>query len=278
MIGGALGDAIGAPFENQTKPEFFVPAHLSITDDTQLTLATCEAILDSKTVDSESIAARMADWFRNRRVTGLGSSTLKALTELSAGGHWAYSGAQGEKAAGNGAANRIAPLVFFLDPHVESDRQTIRDVSRITHRNDEAYVGALAVLLSIKHARNGNTIDYLISQLPDSAFRDRLIEIKTNKLGMTKLAERHPPSGYVVDSVPLSILAFVKCADFLETIKRIIECGGDTDTTAAIFGNIYGATYGIERLPLNLANRLPEFKLINELATKLSKLELPEQQ
>ena len=84
----------------------------------------------------------MRCWFGDGKVTGLGSSTLKALRDLQAGAHWALSGARGEYAAGNGAAMRAAPLAFFLDPAVDADRTRLRDIARITHHHDEAYVGS----------------------------------------------------------------------------------------------------------------------------------------
>ena len=180
LFAGSLGDSIGAFFENQTAPQFAIPTALRVTDDTQLTIATCESIIDSSDVDAESIAARMTDWFRDRRISGIGASTLKSLTELDAGGHWAMVGATGERSAGNGAAMRIAPLAFFLNPTIDSDRTTIRDVCRITHRNDESYLGALAILHSIHRGKlDDELIEYLIDHLPDSRIRDRFIEINT---------------------------------------------------------------------------------------------------
>jgi ADP-ribosylglycohydrolase len=73
-----------------------------ITDDTQLTLATCEAILNSRDVSPESIAKKMLEWYNNRKLSGLGASTLKALRDLQVGAHWGLSGRSGEYAAGKG--------------------------------------------------------------------------------------------------------------------------------------------------------------------------------
>ncbi|MCA9213763.1 MAG: ADP-ribosylglycohydrolase family protein [Planctomycetales bacterium] len=57
LLGGALGDAIGAQFEGCPRaPDFEIPSELQITDDTQLTLATCESIVETGAVDPESIA------------------------------------------------------------------------------------------------------------------------------------------------------------------------------------------------------------------------------
>ena len=97
-----------------------------------------------------SVAESFRAWFEVGRLRGLGSSTLKALRDLAAGAHWGLAGARGEYAAGAGAAMRIAPLAFLLDPCSVDDRVVVRDVARITHHSDEAYAGALAVMVAVR--------------------------------------------------------------------------------------------------------------------------------
>jgi ADP-ribosylglycohydrolase len=80
---------------------------------------------------------------------------LKSLRDLEAGNHWALAGRLGERAAGNGAAMRIAPLAFVTDPVNDDGRRFIRDVSQVTHRHDEAYAGALATVFAIRSSRQG---------------------------------------------------------------------------------------------------------------------------
>jgi len=110
------------------------------------------------------IAENLLRWFRARRIRRMGSSTLKALRDLDAGGHWVLVGRRGEHAAGNGAAMRIAPLAFCTDPSTSLGRQMIRGVCRITHHSEEAYVGALAVVLSI-HSPLGLGDEQLLQKL-----------------------------------------------------------------------------------------------------------------
>ena len=215
----------------------------------------------------------MTDWFRERRISGIGASTLKSLTELEAGGHWAMVGATSERSAGNGAAMRIAPLAFFLDPTDPSDRTTIRDVCRITHRNDESYLGALAILHSIKRGKlDRELIGYLIDQLPDSRMRDRFLEINDKNLSAKHLARRHEPSGYVVNSVPLSILSAIESDSVIDSVESIVEFGGDTDTIASMFGHVFGAIHGSECLPLEIVEQIDEYRLVAQTATDLSRV------
>jgi ADP-ribosyl-[dinitrogen reductase] hydrolase len=276
LLAGALGDAIGSYFEGRpATSDIVMPVDLRVSDDTQLTIATCESIVETRTVNPTSIANHFVRWFRDRRISGIGSSTLKSLTELDAGGHWAMVGATGERSAGNGAAMRVAPLAFVLDPDRDTDRQTIRDICRITHRNDEAYIGALAIVRSIRHVVEGNPLNddflwLLINSLPDSLVRDRLIDVRDSSLSIGEYVARFASSGYVVDSVPLAILAAIRASDFLATIEQIVQCGRDTDTIASMFGNIFGAAFGTGRLPMEFVNQIDAVSLVRETAANFS--------
>lgn len=276
LLGGALGDAIGNVFEGTpVKTDLPLPNRLTLTDDTQLTVATCESIIQSRGVVPEIVAKRFLHWYRSRRLTGLGSSTLKALTELDAGGHWAMVGATGERAAGNGAAMRIAPLAFLLDPTNPLQRTTIRDVCRITHRNDEAYSGALAMVCSMRHLVGGNLIHNLslldlANSLFDSHVRDRLMEVHEGDLSVQSYAAKFGSTGYVADSVPLALLAVRNSTDFLSTVTTLVQCGGDTDTIASLYGQLYGAMHGPSSLPQDLLERIEEIELVHEVADQFS--------
>ena len=73
LLGGALGDAIGSCFEgNPLSRRFDVPSQLRVTDDTQLTMATCEAIIQQRRVEPDAIAERFVHWYRQRRISGIG--------------------------------------------------------------------------------------------------------------------------------------------------------------------------------------------------------------
>ncbi|MGV8094664.1 MAG: ADP-ribosylglycohydrolase family protein [Mangrovibacterium sp.] len=277
LIYGAIGDSIGGKYEGEDSDlTIDFDFSWSISDDTQLTLATCEAIFDSGKINPAKVAARFLDWYNRRKLTGLGSSTLKALRELQIGGHWALVGRSGEYAAGNGAAMRIAPLAFKR----QIDRQTIKDICMITHKNDEAYTGALAIYYSIVNAINGNwvgkndLIDIIIDELPDTKVRDRLIELSNLKgLTITEIGQRYNPSGYVVDSVPVSIFAAQKISQISikEIFTELIRIGGDTDTTCSMTGQIIGTLIGENEMPgewIEKFNNLDIKELIDNLVTK----------
>ena len=254
ILGGALGDAWGGPWErNPGRVAFQIPSRSSVSDDTQLTLATCESIIENGGVHPERLASHFATWFATGRVTGIGASTLKAMRDLVAGVHWAVAGSRGEFSAGNGAAMRVAPLAFLLDPATHADRTVIRDICRITHHSDEAYVGALAVVVAIRFILAGNwshengLLVAVAESIPDSAVRDRIKQFFPLAISPVEVASQFGASGWVVDTVPLALY----CARFIAekplsvVLAQAIEVGGDTDTIASITGQIAGTAAGV---------------------------------
>jgi ADP-ribosyl-[dinitrogen reductase] hydrolase len=278
IVGGAIGDAAGSLYEGwpgTSQPDISPGAHWNLTDDTQLTLATCEAIASSGVVDPAAIAASFLRWFRSRRLTGLGASTLKALWDLDAGAHWALSGMRGERAAGNGAAMRIAPLAFCTQPHDEESRRLIRDVCRITHHHDEAYVGALAIVLAVRVAQSDSPcFDSLATevagQLPETSIRERLFAYAglQSTVSLRDAAGRFGSSGYVVESVPLAIVAAQRVRElgFAGMLEQIVAIGGDTDTNASLACQIAGTALGLAGLPASWVVELPQADMVRRIA------------
>lgn len=289
ILGGAIGDAYGSGYENISKEDNLVSTYYPfgkpdvknpewrITDDTQLTLATCEAIIENKILDAKFFAEKYLEYYKLRRITGIGASTLKALRELEVGGHWSLVGRKGEYGAGNGASMRIAPLGFEFN----IERNLIKDICNITHQNDEAYVGSLSVVIAIQSVINEtwtgkeNLLQIIIEQLPDSRVRDRFVEIDSLKCDLSKIGQLGN-DGYVVNSVPLAI-AFASRVNEIglsNMYKQIVEIGGDTDTNCSIAGQIAGTLIGIDNIPKDLINKLKvldEFNWINMIVEKYLK-------
>jgi ADP-ribosylglycohydrolase len=280
IVGGAIGDAMGGPYEGRNRPFRVSPNVFGpLSDDTQLTLATCEAIIETGMPEPQAVAKSFLRWFRERRISGVGASTLKALRDLDAGAHWALAGRKGEMAAGNGAAMRIAPVAFFVDASLDESLTLVRDICRITHHNDEAYAGALAVVLAIQAVLNNPKIsaEVLLAQiaeeLPHTAVREQLLRL-AGLQGQTigSIAQRFGCSGYVVESVPLALYAAAEFAhlSFNDALTYLIEAGGDTDTIASIAGQVIGTRIGLGALPDELMTRLPDHDFVLSTAERFA--------
>jgi ADP-ribosylglycohydrolase len=271
LMAGASGDAMGGPFEGSAAdPARTLPAPpWRPSDDTRLTFATCRAIAKVGAIDPEAIAAEFVVEFR-AGLAGVGSSTLKALRDLAVGQHWALSGARGEFAAGNGAAMRIAPLAVCGDVRDPAAMRSIRDVASITHRNDEAIAGAVAVVRALQYLGGGHAgqelLTTLIDELPDTALSDslaKLVELPARGTA-SDAAEAVGTSGRTAESVALALFIGARTTTIEAAITAAIRCGGDTDTTAALAAQLRAAA-GEElssswapHLPVDEASRMAE--------------------
>jgi len=191
---------------------------------------------------------------------------------LEAGAHWSLVGRKGEYAAGNGAAMRIAPLAFIKD----ITREQIREICFLTHRNDEAYVGALSVVIAIQSILDGtwsgkeNLIEIIIESIPDTRIRDRFIDI--NKIGNNlKEIGQLGNNGYVVNSIPLA-LAFANQASKIgieNMYNLLIKIGGDTDTNCSIAGQIVGTLMRKDNIPISLIDKLKKLNEYNWISSTI---------
>lgn len=259
LLAGAAGDCIGGPFEGGPGQLVGIPdTAWKISDDTVLSVATARAALATMAVDPAAVAASFVEEFSSNGIPGMGASTLKAMRDLQAGAHWALAGRKGEHAAGNGAAMRIAPLAFFLDADEPAHRRTIRDVCRITHHNDEAYVAALAVLRAMQLPTGSNdAVAAVASDLPDTKVRDVLIALTQlpDDATVKQAAAVTGTSGYAPESVPLAVFIATTANSLESGILSAVGCGGDTDTIASMVGHILGAHgHGV---PEEWLSRLP---------------------
>ena len=266
LIAGLIGDSAGGFYEGTIKPKIEHldhPWHSS--DDTQLSIATAQALMGHRQADAEAVAKRFLHWFNYGKLSGLGGSTIKALKALQKGVPAKMSGNTGKYAAGNGAAMRIAPLAFCdLDP--DEAYAGVRDLTAITHRNLEAYAGALAVYFAIdlavkgKWKRDKESFRYIDKHLPATSVKQHIGHAGKycDELTIEAFADRFGCGGYVVESVPLALFAAAQMDiyDLESLFIQLISVGGDTDTNCSICGQLVGAAKGMKAIPVHLFRRI----------------------
>ena len=84
---------------------------------------------------------------------------------------------------------------------------------------------------------------------------------------------KQPPeihsTGYVVDSLQAALWAFYQARDFREGALLAVNLGDDADTTGAVYGQLAGAFYGENGIPVAWRDTIAQRELISELAEKL---------
>ena len=66
--------------------------------------------------------------------------------------------------------------------------------------------------------------------------------------------------GYALLALVVGLIAFWRAADFEQTLRSVIESGGDTDTNGAVAGAMLGARFGLEAIPPRWRARVAEIR------------------
>jgi ADP-ribosylglycohydrolase len=225
MIGAIVGDIIGSVHEfigTKTMDFPLLPAGSHFTDDSVLTIAVADAILnDADYVD------KLQEYTRAYPGRSYG---MRFLTWVRMGSREPYN------SWGNGSAMRVSPVGYAFN-----DRQAVLDEAKrsaeVTHSHPEGIKGAQATAFSIFMAREGQSKD-AIREAISTAFQ----------YDLSRTVEEIRPNYAFNEScqgtVPEAIIAFLDSSDYESAIRLAVSLGGDADTLACIAGSIAEAYYG----------------------------------
>ena len=236
MYGAILGDIIGSPYEfdrgDKTK-EFPLFSKRSVfTDDSVMTVAVAEALLDSAGKSDEeiknAIAASMRSWGKRYPNAGYGARFIRWLFNEQMGPYNSY---------GNGSAMRVSSAGWLYDT-IEETRRTARLTAEVTHGHPEGIIGAEATASAIFMSRNGASKE----EIKDYIVRDFGYDL-SRSCDEIRPGYHHVES--CQESVPEAVTAFLEGESFEDAVRNAVSLGGDTDTLACIAGSIAEAFYGI---------------------------------
>ena len=304
ILGCAVGDALGAPFEFKkgfsiravdNLGEFYHPLDKcplgQYTDDTQLTLALAETYIANLGFKGFDFAKRLAEFWARGEIIGPGISCTEAVKNLQSGKTWRNSG-DIEGKAGNGAAMRASPTGLWNYDNPEQLKKDSIAQSQITHKDPRAKAGAAAVAFAIAYNLTHEKIEPqefadagaelikdinpefsgYISRLPEWLAKEEqiaLLEIScAGWLEPARWIDQITP--FVIPTVLVALYNFLRTPEnFSLTVKRTLQAGGDVDTTASIAGAISGSFNGVKAIPGNLIEDLYQSDLIANTSLRL---------
>lgn len=250
IIGAIAGDIIGSVYEwDNTKTtdfDLFCPK-CDFTDDTVLTIAVADALLNDK-----DYAETLKYYARRYPDRGYGGWFLKWLGGKSQRPYNSY---------GNGSAMRTSPVGFYFKSP-EEVLEKASQVSSVSHNHPEGIKGAQAVSCAVFLARTGKTKEY-IKQYIQNNFKYDL---------SYSLSDIRQTYGFDVScqgSVGQAIVAFLESKDYESAVRLAVSIGGDSDTIACMTGGMASAFYrhipkviidfSYSRLPSEFISIIEEF-------------------
>ena len=264
VVGAAIGDALGAPFEfdpaGRYRRRFPEPVlggsgemvgggHFGwepgeFTDDTQMALALAEAMLDVEGYDPDSVWRWFRAWALGAR--DIGSTTRSALWHAD----WRDVPRGTGRGAGNGALMRAFVLAaLLLDEPDEVARDIVLAQAALTHTDPAAGWGAWIAVAMCRAAIGGGdpfaTLHAVVATLPadvHDGFAPLLAADWTPE-------QPHPSNGSVWGCLAEAAWALRTTTSFEDAVVAAVDLGGDTDTVACVTGALAGALYGVQTIP-----------------------------
>ena len=283
LLGTAIGDSLGARFEDSSAIREVNDLGPRYTDDTAMTIGVAESLIDQKGFDYWHMTERFIHNYEQEpwRRYGAGPPRIFRMMKNGRRGFGMldrdlYPGGS----FGNGGAMRVGPvgLLYYDDPL--SIREIAYHTTGITHSNELALEGAavqacavaLAVLADPKNIRSAEFLGALRMFTRPGPYQEKLKSI-------IKLLDENPSIKEIVytlgngiealRSVPAAIYSFLSTPDFESAVLYAVSLGGDTDTIGAMTGAIAGACYGVEGIPVQWRSKVENRQYLEELAARL---------
>jgi ADP-ribosyl-[dinitrogen reductase] hydrolase len=285
LLGLAAGDALGTTLEFKPPGSFVSitdmvgagPFNLKPgewTDDTSMALCLGESLVRMQGFDAEDQMSRYVRWWQDGYLscTGecfdIGMTVCAALTKYMKTGE-PFSGSADPHSAGNGSLMRLAPIPLAYRASPELAIHYAAGSSRTTHAAPAAVDACRYYTALIVGALNGRSKEHLLS--PDFYPGSLVPEIAEVAAGSFK--EKNSPaivgSGYVVRSLEAALWAFYHSDTFEKGALLAANLGDDADTTAAVFGQLAGAYYGVDAIPAKWLEQLAMREFITGMADEL---------
>ncbi|HEX4610041.1 MAG TPA: ADP-ribosylglycohydrolase family protein [Urbifossiella sp.] len=276
LLGLAVGDALGAPYEGLTGFDIFFgfgppdaivknPSGdtLYYTDDTEMMIGLAETLGEVGGVDEARLVRAFAENYHPER--GYGQGARKVIERMCRGKDWralartVFPGGS----FGNGAAMRVAPVgLLFAHDADEVWRQAAAS-ARPTHTHPVGIEGAQVLALAVALLVRTDVFDR------KAFYRALLARVVTEEFRWhlrvaAKLRPGDPVSGlgstlHAHRSVATALACFANSpGDFEAAVGLAIGLGDDTDTVAAMTGALVGAFAGTAAVPAALLEKLED--------------------
>lgn len=281
LLGQAIGDALGVPYEFASPITAgsarmiggglgpYLPGEWS--DDTQMAVCIARAAATGADLTApeglDAVAAGFLDWAAH------GASDIGNLTRIVLGASRAGSGplaarmtaiAEREAAsgsAGNGALMRTAVVGLSALDDAERTADAARKVASLTHAHPRCVESCVLWSEAVRVAVTEGRLDLR------SGLRLLPADRRPDWEAWISAAETEPPAsfyrnGYTVTALQAAWAAIwstrhIAGPDHVgAALQAAIAIGHDTDTVAAIAGGLLGAIYGASGLPSDLARRV----------------------
>lgn len=284
FVGLAVGDAVGAAVEFKPRGTFPLvtdmlgggPFRLPVgywTDDTSMAVCLAESLLHDPNLDADDLLVRFCDWYNygtnssTGRCFDIGNTTVRALEQFMR--KRTLENNPESYCAGNGSIMRLAPasILYYNDSDKAASIAELQ--GKTTHASPVA-TAACSVLSKILTTCYTATDKTEILDIEIDASIPAEISKALDKNIANKKETEIRSTGYSAHTLEAAVWCFLTTDNFRDAVLKATNLGDDTDTVAAVTGQIAGAFYGESEIPNEWIRKLYEYDRIKQLAIQLS--------
>ena len=217
----------------------------SVTDDSILTTAIADAILNNSSYDEKLREYGVREM--NLGVDKYGRSRFgRGFRDF-------INNIGNNDSFGNGCAMRIGPVGYLFDS-IDKIKEESYKATIPSHNNPDSIKCAEAVAISIYLIRMGMSKENLKKYIEENYF--------SLDFDLEDLRHNYKFSSKAIESVPQAIYCFLESNGFEDAIRKSLSIGGDSDTIACICGSIAESYYGIDDELINEVKKyIPEYMM-----------------
>ncbi len=289
LLGLACGDAVGTTVEFRSRGQFALVTDMvgggpfrlepgQWTDDTSMALCLAESLLKCGGFDPRDQMERYVRWMQEGYLSSTGScfdigNTVRAALQAYLKTGEPYAGSTDPHTAGNGSLMRLAPLPMRYAHDLEQAEWLSAKSSRTTHGAQEAVDACRLFGVMLARALRGETKESVLFESVSGLHVDQPLAPAIAKIGVGTYRDKQMRdirgTGYVVQSLEAALWCFYTTDTYRDAILRAVNLGDDADTTAAICGQIAGASYGMGGIPDDWLHKLAKRDFIERIAEEL---------
>ena len=241
LWGLIVGDCLGSPIQFTSKDGhktikemepcaiFGVPSGYW-TDDSSMALCIMESYARLGRYDLKDIGNNFVRWYfegflssKDGQAFDVGGATADACHAIKrcllVNGY--------EESQGNGSIMRLAPSLLIAE--AEGNDDVMYEISDLTHTSKRVHE--------------------VINKM-SNVLRSHLGGQKTDCKSEYATREEVNNSGWAVSTLEAALWAFNSTTSFEEGMLAAVNLGGDSDTIGAVYGQIAGAYYGYDAIPM----------------------------
>ena len=287
FIGLAVGDALGVPIEKMEVGSFDPVSEMqgggvydlplgAWTDETATALCLAQSLLVTNDLDVYDLVERFKRWIENGENSSTGVCVGIEQKLLNFVGNYERTGrfdpnSLNQKVRGNSVLARVGPVACIHWDDLDMASKIAQQQSYLTHSSEIVAAACEYLVLVLSHLVAGRDWNF-ICNMPIKHDWPTDIELIAKGQWKYKTIDNLKSTKNIIDILEASVWCVGNSASFEDAVIKAVNLGGNSDTLGAVTGQLAGAMYGLEAIPIRWFDRLLKIEKLTDIAMQMVEL------